>query len=41
MAVSRLRQEYGRQLRAEVKRLVNHPDAVDAELRHLRAALED
>lgn len=41
IAVSRLRQEYGRQLRAEVKRIVNHPDAVDAELRHLRAALED
>lgn len=41
MAVSRLRQEYGRQLRAEVKRIVNHPDAVNAELRHLRAALED
>jgi RNA polymerase sigma factor (sigma-70 family) len=41
MAVSRLRQEYGRELRAEVKRIVNHPDAVDMELRHLRAALED
>jgi len=41
MAVSRLRQEYGRKLRAEVKRIVNHPDAVEAELRHLRAALED
>jgi len=41
MAISRLRQEYGRQLRADVKRIVNHPDAVDAELRHLRAALED
>lgn len=41
MAVSRLRQEYGRQLRAEVKRIVNHPDEVDAELRHLRAALGD
>jgi RNA polymerase sigma-70 factor (ECF subfamily) len=41
MAVSRLRQEYGRQLRAEVKRIVNHPDAVNAELRHLRAALQD
>jgi len=41
MAVSRLRQEYGRQLRVEVKRIVNHPDEVDAELRHLRAALED
>jgi len=41
MAVSRLKQEYRRQLRAEVRRIVNHPDAVDAELRHLRAALED
>lgn len=41
MAISRLRQEYGRRLRAEVKRIVNHPDAVNAELRHLRAALED
>jgi len=41
MAISRLRQEYGRQLRSEVKRIVNHPDAVDAELQHLRAALED
>ena len=36
-----VRQDYGRQLRAEVKRIVNHPDAVDGELRHLRAALED
>jgi len=41
MAVSRLKQEYRRQVRAEVKRIVNHPDPVDAELRHLRAALED
>jgi RNA polymerase sigma factor (sigma-70 family) len=41
MGVSRLRQEYGRQMRAEVKRIVNHPDEVDAELRCLRAALED
>lgn len=41
MAISRLRQEFGRQLRAEVRRLVGHPDAVSEELRHLRAALED
>ena len=41
MAVSRLRQEYGRLLRAEVQRIVHHPDAVTEELRHLRQALED
>ncbi len=41
MAVSRLKQEYGRQLRAEVKRIVNDSEAVDAELRHLLAALKD
>lgn len=41
MAVSRLRQEYGRVLRAQVKRIVNRPDEISDELRYLRAALED
>ena len=41
MAVSRLRQEYGRFLKAEVKRIVDSPDDVEDELRCLLAALGD
>ena len=41
MAISRLRQEYGRFLRAQVKRIVSSPGEVEDELRCLRAVLED
>lgn len=41
MAVSRLRQEYGQLLKAEIKRLVASPGAVEDELRCLLAALGD
>ena len=39
MAVSRLRQEYGRVLKDEIKRTVSRPEEVQAELRHLLAVL--
>jgi RNA polymerase sigma factor (sigma-70 family) len=39
VAVHRLRQRYRELLRAEVAQTVEHPDEVDAELQHLRAAL--
>ena len=39
MAVSRLRQQYGRQLREEIKRTVSQPGEVDAELRSLLEAI--
>ena len=41
MAVSRLRQEYGRLIRAEVKKIVSSPGEVADELRYMRAVLED
>lgn len=41
MAVSRLRQEYGRLLKAEVKRIVDSPGEVEDELRCLLGALGD
>lgn len=41
MAVSRLRQEYGQLLKAEIKRLVDSPGEVEDELRCLLAALGD
>ncbi len=41
MAVSRLRQEYGRVLRAEINRMVENPAEVEEELRCLLAALSD
>jgi RNA polymerase sigma factor (sigma-70 family) len=40
-AVSRFRQEYGRLLEAEVKRIVDTPGAVKEELHHLLDALVD
>jgi RNA polymerase sigma factor (sigma-70 family) len=39
VAVHRLRQRYRELLRAEVAQTVGHPDDVEAELQHLRAAL--
>ena len=39
MAVSRLRQQYGKTLRAEIKRTVNQADEIDEELRHLMQAV--
>jgi len=39
MAVSRLRQEYGRILRQEISRTVNSPTEVDEELRYLMEVL--
>ena len=39
MAVSRLRQEYGRVLRDEIKRTVSSPEEAQSELRHLLAVL--
>ena len=41
MAVSRLRQEFGRLLKAEVKRIVDRPGDVEDELRCLLGALGD
>ena len=41
MAVSRLRQQYGQFVRAEIKRTVSSPTEVQEELRHLLAALAD
>ncbi len=41
MEASRLRHEYGRLLKAEVKRIVDSPAQVEDELRCLRDALED
>lgn len=41
MAASRLRQEYGRLLKAEVKRIVDSPAQVEDELRCLLGALEN
>jgi RNA polymerase sigma-70 factor (ECF subfamily) len=41
MAVSRLRQQYGQLVRAEIKRTVSSPTEVQEELRHLLAALAD
>lgn len=40
VAVHRLRQRYRELLRAEVAQTVEHPDDVDAELQHLRSALQ-
>ena len=39
MAVSRLRQEYGRVLKDEIKRTVSSPEEAQSELRHLLAVL--
>ena len=39
MAVSRLRQEYGRILKDEIKRTVSSPEEVQIELQHLLAVL--
>lgn len=41
MAVSRLGQEYGRFLKAEVKRIVDSPGEIETELRYLLGALGD
>jgi RNA polymerase sigma-70 factor (ECF subfamily) len=41
MAAKRLREEYGRLLRAEVKKIVSSPGDVEDELRYMRAVLED
>lgn len=41
MAVSRLRQEYGRLLKEEVKRIVDNPAEVEDEMRCLLSALGD
>ena len=41
MAVSRLRQQYGGLLRAEIRRTVSSPTEVREELQHLLAALAD
>jgi RNA polymerase sigma-70 factor (ECF subfamily) len=41
MAVSRLRQAYGRILRIEIRRTVSRPEDVPDEVRHLLNALED
>jgi len=38
-AVYRLRQRYGEAVRAEIARLVQHPEQIEEELRHLFAAL--
>ena len=41
MAISRLRQEFGRLLKAEVKRIVDRPGEAEDELRCLLSALGD
>jgi RNA polymerase sigma-70 factor (ECF subfamily) len=40
-AVHRLRRRYGELLRAEIAQTVSSPDEIEAELRHLFAALGD
>ena len=41
MAVSRLKQEYGRLLRTEINRTVSSPAEAEEELRHLMGVLAD